>query len=248
MANKLQSLTEAGIVAQNIHIEVEKLIKTGTNLLDIENLISKIILDAGMKPSFKGFHSYPSASCLSVNEVIVHGIPYNYVLEENDIISIDFGVTNNSWIVDTARTFSVGNNLINKNLINTVEEALKAAIETSLPGKKTGDIGDSISQVVKKHGFYVVRDLMGHGVGKTLQEPPQIPNFGRPSTGQIIKEGMVLAIEPIITQEKCEIRVKSDNWGIISKPTSLAAHTEDTIYISKNGPVILTRRDKPGKI
>ena len=248
MPNKLDYLTEAGLLAQEIHEGNQKLSVVGTNLLDIEKYILKTITDAGMEPTFKGYHDYPAASCLSVNNVIVHGIPYDYTLKEGDLLSIDFGVTNHKHIVDTARSYSIGEKPLNTRLINAAEESLREAIKVSFIGKKTGDIGNAVEQTVKKRGFYVVKELMGHGVGDTLQEPPQIPNHGKPNTGQVIEEGMVLAIEPIISTKNVRIRVQKDQWTIISEPHSLTTHTEDTIYISKNGPVILTRDLKMGKI
>lgn len=244
MSNKLQALQEAGAAAYDIHQLVKDRIKPGLNLLEIEALIATEIASRDMVPAFKGFNGYPATSCLSVNSAAVHGIPYHYQLKLGDVIGVDLGISNHGWIVDTAWTHAVGpvSNEVNR-LLEVTAEALKSGISQAKPGRKVGDISNAIQQTVENAGFFVVRELTGHGVGRTLQEPPTIPNHGRPSTGALIKPGMVLAIEPITALKSVRLTVDEDKWTVRANPDVATAHFEHTIMVTDTEPIVLT--DKP---
>lgn len=239
--DKLKRLQEVGAVAKLAHAAAKAAIKPGVNILEIEQVIKETIVGAGMKPAFTGYKGYPAASCISINDEIVHGIPNDRILEEGDIVAVDLGVENDGFIVDTARTHPVGqvSGELNR-LLSVTNNALSAGIKQAKPGHKTGDIGAAIEKVVKAGGFAVIRDLTGHGVGKTLQEPPSIPNFGQPGKGDAIKEGMVLAIEPITSINQTAIAILDDGWTIIALNHQPTAHFEDTVFITKDGPIVLT--------
>ncbi|MEX0594789.1 MAG: type I methionyl aminopeptidase [Patescibacteria group bacterium] len=241
MENKLDCLKKAGNIAQKAHAAAKSLIAPGVNVEDIEQAVKKVIVDAQMRPAFLGYKGYPAATCISVNEEVVHGIPSGRILEEGDVVSVDLGVEYGGYIVDTARTHPVGKVTVPvQKLLEVTKEALAKAITKAKIGNKTGDIGDIVQRTVEGAGFQIVRDLTGHGVGKTLQEPPSIPNFGKPGSGAILKEGMVLAIEPITTLEPTTIAVKADGWTIVTMTGTVSAHYEDTVIITQNGPVVLT--------
>ncbi|HSX42011.1 MAG TPA: type I methionyl aminopeptidase [Candidatus Saccharimonadales bacterium] len=239
--NKLVALQAAGQVAAQIHQEVAAMIKPGLNLLEIEALANKRINEAGMKPAFPT-NKFPATCCLSVNEEIVHGLPHDFELAEGDVLKVDLGVMSDGWMVDTARTHGVGQ-ISNdaKRLLTVTEAALEAAIKVCRAGNHVGDIGAIVEQTVKAGGCAVIRDLSGHGVGRTLQEEPTIPNFGRPGTGPILKEGMVLAIEPITCLKATKIAVLSDGWTIIAQNGLATAQFEHTILVTDNEPLILTK-------
>ena len=238
----LQSLQEAGSVAARLHTEIGRMIKPGVNLLEIEELAVNRIKEAGMKPAFQGYKGYRYATCLSVNEEIVHGLPHDYTLETGDIISVDLGVKKDGMMVDTARTHAVGKiSHTLSNLLAVTQTALHEALPLCRAGNTTGDIGAIIEKTVKEGSCAVIPELTGHGVGKTLQEPPSIPNHGRPGTGTTLKEGMVLAIEPITCLEKTDIAILADGWTIIARNGLPCAHFEDTVVITDGTPLVLTR-------
>lgn len=239
---KFDAFSRAGKVAAAIHQQISQAVKPGVNVLDLEKIAAEMINKANMQPAFKGFKGYPAVTCISINDQIVHGIPTDRIIEDGDVVSVDLGVASDGWIVDTARTHIAGQpSQVAKNLVATAEKALSAAIELCCEGQTVGDIGHAIETIVQAAGFHVVEDLTGHGVGQTLQEPPTIPNYGRPGKGQALKNGMVLAIEPIITTVSTQIGIAADGWTIIATDDCLSAHAEDTIIISPDGPIILTR-------
>jgi len=231
----------AGQVAAAIHAAVGRMIQPGLNLLTIERAIADQIRQSGTKPAFLGYKGYPAVSCLSVNSVVVHGIPVDYELQEGDVISVDLGVSKNGWIVDTAVTHAVGKISAEvAQLLQVTKKALDEAVPLARLGGHVGDIGAEVQSIVEKSGFFVVRELTGHGVGKELQMPPSIPNFGQSGRGAMIKEGMVLAIEPITALRPVAVDVGADNWTITARPDVICAHFEHTVFVGKNGPVILT--------
>lgn len=240
--SKKESLVKAGQMAVKIYQLIIPMIKPGLNLLELNKFIETEIDNNGMSASFKGFHKYPAATCLAVNDEVVHAIPTDYNLQKGDILSVDFGVTNNGWIIDTARTYAIGNvePYIEK-LLTVDEEALNRALSVARAGNTIGDIGYAIESYVTEQGFYIVKDLCGHGVGRTLQEEPQIPNYGKPHQGKVLQEGMVLAIEPIISVKKCSISILDDDWTIVSNNRTESSQFEDTIIVTKDRPIILTR-------
>lgn len=236
-----QSLVDAGKTASLIHQTVAKMVAPGVNLLVIEEKIKKMISSAQMRPAFFGYRGYPAASCLSVNSAVVHAIPRDYLLQAGDILSVDLGVENNGWIVDTAWTHAVGDiSAETAKLLEVTRNALSEGIKMAKIGNNIGDIGEAIQKTVEAAGFHIIKELTGHGVGKKLQLPPNVPNYGRSGQGPLIKEGMILALEPITALRPVKIVVESDNWTIRAVPDVICAHFEHTIFISKNGPVTLT--------
>jgi len=235
------ALFDAGQVAKSIHLQVADFIDIGVNSLEIESLVSNAIKKANMQAAFRGYKGYPSCSCISINDTVVHGIPRDYILEKGDVISVDIGVENKGYIVDTARTYLVGSdNPKLARFIDVTKKSLTEGIKQALPGNRTGDIGHAIETYVRKNGFSIIKDLTGHGVGKTLQEPPSIPNFGHPGKGVLLKAGMILAIEPITSISPVVLHLESDGWTIVASSGVKTAHFEDTIILTNSEPVILT--------
>lgn len=214
---------------------------------DLENAAIEVLTRHGATSPFLGYKPsghppYPAWTCVSVNDELVHGVPGRRVLQDGDIVSCDVGCLLNGYYGDSAWTFAVGS--ISKEaerLMRVTREALLLGIEQARPGNRVGDIGSAIERYVRKAGFSVVREMVGHGVGKALHEEPQVPNFGRPGTGVLLQAGMTLAIEPMVNAGGREIRTLADGWTIATADGSLSAHFEHTIAITDNGPVILTQ-------
>jgi methionyl aminopeptidase len=192
-------------------------------------------------PTFKGYRGFPGSICASPNSMVVHGIPGPYRLAKGDIISVDLGVTLDGWVADAARTFAVGPiSPVAQKLLDVTEESLMRAVPQCRAGNHLGDIGHAIQSYVEANGLSVVRSLVGHGVGREMHEDPQIPNYGEPGAGIALEEGMVFAIEPMVTAGRHAIRIADDQWSIFSQDDSLAAHFEFTIAITAGGPRVLT--------
>jgi methionyl aminopeptidase len=216
-------------------------IRPGVTTAELDAAAEKFIRSQGAEPAFKGYRGFPGSICTSPNSMIVHGIPGRYKLARGDILSLDIGVINDGWVADAARTFAVGPiTPIARKLLTTTEEALFKAVEQCWPGKRLGDVSNAVQQHVEAAGLSIVRTLVGHGVGRDMHEDPQIPNYGTPGTGVRLEEGMVLAIEPMVTAGRHAVRVGEDHWAIYSQDGSLAAHFEFTIAITAAGPRILT--------
>jgi methionyl aminopeptidase len=239
--DQLDKQRAAGRVAWNFFEDLKKMMKPGLNLLEIEAFARESISQSGMKPAFLGYKGYPAVTCLSVNSAIVHGIPYDYALQDGDVVAVDIGVSNDGYLVDTARTYGVGT--IGKEarqLLEVTSHALDQAIEVCRASARVGDIGAVVEKCVKDAGFAIIEELTGHGVGKTLQEEPSIPNHGRPGTGATLKEGMVVAIEPITALKPVRVVILGDGWTIAAREDVLSAHFEHTIALTAEGPVVLT--------
>jgi methionyl aminopeptidase len=201
-----------------------------------------MIRDAGALPTFKGYHGYPYSICASVNEQIVHGFPSNYKLKEGDIFSVDLGATLAGFVGDTATTIPVGRvseDLLK--LIRVTEECLERAIEQCRAGKHLGDIGWAVQEYAESHGYTVVRDYVGHGIGRKMHEDPQIPNYGTPGKGAKIKNGYVFAVEPMVNMGTQYTKVLADGWTVVTLDGKPSAHCEHTIAITEEGPEVLTR-------
>jgi methionyl aminopeptidase len=215
--------------------------RAGATTGDLDAVAEKFIRSQGADPAFKGYRGFPGSICTSPNSMVVHGIPGRYRLGRGDILSIDVGVILDGWVADAAITVPVGNvSPVAKRLLQATRGALFAAVEQCLPGARLGDVSHAVQAHVEREGFAVVRSLVGHGIGRDMHEDPQIPNFGDPGTGPELAEGMVLAIEPMVTAGTHPIRVASDNWSVYSQDGSLAAHFEHTVAITQDGPRILT--------
>jgi methionyl aminopeptidase len=216
-------------------------IRPGVTTAELDSAAEKFIRSQGAVPTFKGYRGFPGSICASPNSMIVHGIPGPYRLQKGDILSIDLGVTLDGWVADAARTFPVGPiSPVAQKLLDVTEESLMLAVPQLGAGNHLGDIGHAIQTHVEAAGMSVVRQLVGHGVGRDMHEDPQIPNYGHAGAGITLEEGMVFAIEPMVTAGRHGIRVASDQWSIFSQDDSLAAHFEFTIAITADGPRVLT--------
>ncbi len=202
------------------------------------------IRERGGIPTFKGYHGFTASICASVNDEVVHGIPGSRVLKEGDLLSIDIGTTLEGYVSDSAVTVPVGNvSAAARRLMDVTQECLMAGIEAMQVGRHVGDIGAAVQAHAENHGYGVVRELVGHGVGREMHEEPQVPNYGKPGTGMELRPGLVLAIEPMITQGKYQVKILKDGWTVVTADGKLAAHFEHTIAVTDDGPKILTLRD-----
>ena len=233
----------AQLVSKTLGV-MAKEIKPGIDSLYLDKIAEEFILDNGAKPGFKGYNNFPNTLCVSVNNQVVHGIPCNKPLDNGDIISIDCGVIKDGYYGDHAFTFKVGevSEKIEK-LLNVTKESLYAGIGNMIINKRVGDIGNAIQNFINKHGYGIVRELVGHGLGKNLHEEPEIPNYGRSGTGKILKEGLVLAIEPMINMGSEKIKLEDDGWTFVTQDGSVSAHFEHNIAIINGIPEILSTFD-----
>jgi len=235
------------VVAAALRAMREAIVPGRTTTHDLEQVAVRVLTEHGASSPFLGYapHShppYPAWTCISVNEQVVHGVPGRRVLQEGDIVGCDVGVNLNGCFADSAWTFPVGRvSPETARLLRVAEEALYKGIEQARPGKRLGDIGHAIHTWVRRHGYSVVREMVGHGIGRALHEEPQVPNFGKPGTGPILREGMTICIEPMVNAGKREIEALDDEWTIVTRDRSLSAHFEHTVAITKTGPEILTR-------
>lgn len=221
--------------------ELKKEIKAGITTEELDKIAEEYILSKGAKPAFKGYRGYPATLCTSINEEVVHGIPSKRRLAEGDIISLDLGAIHDGYYGDAALTIGVGKiSREAERLVKVTEESLYRGIEEAQPGKRLGDISWAIQSHVESAGFSVVFDFVGHGIGKNLHEEPQVPNFGVSGQGPRLKEGMMLAIEPMVNMGGAATRILDDNWTAVTKDGSLSAHSEHTVAITGKGPMILT--------
>lgn len=234
----------AGRLVASVREELRRMAQPGVTTLELDRAAERMIRDAGAIPTFKGYHGYPFSICASVNEQVVHGFPSDYALKDGDIFSVDVGVTLAGFVGDTATTVPVGRVSEDKlKLIRVAEECLERAIEQCRPGNYLGDIGWAVQSHAEAHGYGVVRDYVGHGIGRKMHEDPQIPNYGKPGTGVKIKAGYVFAIEPMINVGTHRTKTLSDGWTVVTLDGEPSAHVEHTIAITEDGPEILTRVD-----
>lgn len=230
------------IVAQVLN-EIGELIRPGVSTWDLDVFAQTRTKELGAKPAFKGYQGFPGTLCVSVNEEVVHGIPSKKrILKDGDIVGVDFGVIHQGWFGDSARTFAVGKvtNEV-KQLMDVTERSLHLGIEQCVPGNHLFDIGHAIQNYVESFGYSVVREFVGHGIGRSLHEDPQVPNFGPKGRGMVLRSGMVLAIEPMINQGKAEVKVLADGWTAVTADRKWSAHFEHTVAILDEGPRILTK-------
>jgi len=230
------------MVAEVLEI-LRDFVRPGITTMDLENRALKETHRLGAKPAFKGYYGYPAALCASINNVVVHGIPSEKtVLKEGDIIGMDFGVIYKGFYGDSAITVPVGEiSKTARHLVDVTAASLDKAIAVALPGNTLGDIANAVQSYTEAEGFSVVRDFVGHGIGRKLHESPQVPNFGRPGKGLTLEAGMVLAIEPMINAGTYNTRVLEDGWTAVTVDGSLSAHFEHTVAITADGPFVLSR-------
>ena len=240
--SEIEKLYCAGQIVKETLLMLEENIVPGVTTLDLDKMAEEFILSKKSKPGFKGLYGYPFTLCTSVDDEVVHGLPNNKKLEQGQIVGIDVGSIYEDYYGDHAKTFAVGTvDLQTKKLMDITQECLYKGIEEAQIGNKIGDIGYAIQQHAENHGFSVVRELVGHGIGKKLHEEPQVPNFGTKGEGVLIEDGMCLAIEPMINMGSCEVYTKSDDWTVCTKDGKLSAHFEHSIAITKNGIKILSK-------
>ena len=240
---EIEKIKDAGKIVSEALTTVGEAIREGVTTQDLNDLIEKIITSHGATPSFKNYNGFPAASCISPNCVVVHGIPSDkVVLREGDIVSVDVGAHLNGYHADAARTYGVGNISSNaKKLIDVTKECFFRGAEMAIHGNRVGDIGCAVQTYAEENGYGVVRELVGHGIGKNLHESPDVPNFGRAGRGVRLVNGMVIAIEPMINEGVAEVDFnQSDGWTVTTRDRKLSAHYENTVAITDNGPLILT--------
>lgn len=240
---EIEILRKANTIVMEILLFFKERVRPGISTFEFEELALELCEKKGVKPAFKGYRGYPYAVCVSVNEVIVHGMPKKEkILKEGDIVSFDFGVIYEGYVGDAALTVGVGEISDKaKKLLKVTEEALYKGIEKAHFGNRIGDISYAIQKHVESNGFNVIREFVGHGVGRQLHEPPEVPNFGKPGKGPKIEIGMVLAIEPMVSAGNPEVEILEDGWTAVTKDRSLAAHFEHSVAITPQGPEILSR-------
>ncbi|HIE36427.1 MAG TPA: type I methionyl aminopeptidase [Candidatus Omnitrophica bacterium] len=239
---ELKIMREAGKVISYILKKLKDIVKPGINTKNIEDSFDRIIEKyKGMEPAFKGFRGFPASLCVSVNEEVIHGIPGQRRVNNGDVVSVDLGIKYKGLFVDAAYTYLVGKvSGLAKNLVKTTWRALYGGIKKVKPGSFVGDIGFAIQNFVERKGYSVIRKFVGHGIGKELHLPPEVPNFGKNGEGEPIVEGMVLAIEPMVVAGSSEVEILSDGWTVKTKDNSLSAHFEHTVAVTKKGVWILT--------
>ena len=239
---EIDRMRTASCIVAEVLEGLRSLVCPGVTTFELEQFASAEALKRNAKCAFRGYHKYPSSLCCSPNNQVVHGLPNKNPLKSGDILSLDFGIVYDDFYGDAALTFPVGDiSDAAKKLIKTTEESLYAAIEMAVPGNRLGDISFAVQEYVECRGYSVVRDFVGHGIGRSLHEDPQIPNYGFSGKGVKLKPGMVLAIEPMINEKSHEVKVLSDNWTVVTCDGGLSAHFEHTVAITENGPEILTR-------
>ena len=240
---EIELLKIAGEITGSTHNYLKPFIKPGITTKELDKLAEEYILSRDATPSFKGYNGFPGSICVSINEEVVHGIPGNRKLKEGDIISIDIGACYKGYHGDSAWTYAVGSISEEKQkLMDVTEKALFLGLKQVKEGNRVGDIGCAVQEYCESKGYGVVRELVGHGVGANLHEDPDVPNYGNSNTGPVLKENMVIAVEPMITVGKRNIVMLEDDWTIITEDEKPAAHFEHTILVTKEGYEILTRR------
>jgi methionyl aminopeptidase len=241
-AKEVEKMRRAGGIVREVLHAVRAMVKPGATTLELENVAARLIEDAGAKPAFKGYHGFPCVLCTSLNDQVVHGIPSaRTVLREGDILSVDCGAVIDGYYGDSAITIPVGKVAAGtQRLLDITKGSLERAIETVRPGATLGDVGAAVQEMVEAEGFSVVKEFVGHGIGTHMHEDPQIPNFGQRGRGVRLREGMVLAIEPMVNAGSDAVRVLKDGWTAVTEDGSLSAHFEHTVAVTKDGAAILT--------
>ena len=241
-APEIAKLRRSGRLVRKILEATRDRVRPGVTTLELEKFAEKKVAEAGALSAFKGYRGYPCVLCTSVNSEIVHGIPSNRRLLEGDIVSLDLGVVVDGYYGDSALTVPVGEiSEATQQLLRVTEEALDLAIDKVRLGNRLGDISAAVQAHVEANGFSVVREMVGHGIGRQLHEEPQVPNFGQPGHGPVLKEGMVLAIEPMVNSGTHELRILEDHWTAVTADGGNSAHFEHMVAVTRNGPDVLTR-------
>ena len=239
--DEVEAIRISCLMVSDTLAHIASILKPGKTGLQINNSAEEFIRDMKAVPSFKNYNGFPSALCVSVNEQVVHGFPTDYAFQDGDIVSVDCGVFYNGFHGDSAYTFAIGDvNADTMRLLKVTRESLYKGIENAVEGKRIGDVSFAIEDHCKKYHFGIVRELTGHGIGRSLHEEPEVPNYGRRGSGLVLKSGLVIAIEPMVTLGKRDIATLSDNWTIVTRDRKPAAHFEHTIVVRKQKADILS--------
>lgn len=239
--DELAVMREAGGITARVLAAVGEAVAPGVTTAELDDVARSLIEGAGARPAFLGYRGYPAASCVSVNETVVHGIPGPRRLQPGDIVSVDVGVVWRGFYGDAAATFAVGAvDAASRRLIQATLEALDAAVKRCVPGNRLSDVSSAIQTTAEGAGFSVVRDFVGHGIGREMHEDPQIPNYGPPGRGPVLEEGMTLALEPMVNAGSWEVEVLADGWTVLTVDRARSAHFEHTVAVTADGPEILT--------
>jgi len=240
---EIDRIRDSNRIVAEVLAALQERVKAGVTTLELDRISEEMVLKKGAKPAFKGYRGYPFSLCASVNDEIIHGLPSARVLVEGDIIGLDFGVYYKGYYGDAAITVPVGKIPPETgSLLKTTEESLALAIAQARPGNRVGDISAAVQSHVEAAGYSVVRDFVGHGIGRNLHEEPQVPNYGVKGRGTPLRVGMVLAIEPMVNAGTCKVKMRSDGWTAVTADGTLSAHFEHTVAITEKGPEILSRR------
>lgn len=243
---EIERMARAGAVVADTLALIGERARPGVSTQELDELADEYIRSRGGVPTFKGYRGYPASICTSPNDMVVHGIPGPNMLGEGDVLSVDVGVTLDGFVADSAYTFPIGEiSPEAERLLEGCQAALAAGIEQCRVGNRLSDISHAIQRVTEEHGYSVVRSLVGHGVGRSMHEEPQIPNFGEPGRGPLLSEGMTFAIEPMINAGSAEVFLHDDEWSISTADSSLSAHFEHTVAVTEDGPRILTQAERP---
>ncbi len=239
---EIEIMREGGKILAGVLSELKKYVRAGLTTLDIDRKAAALIRERGGAPAFKGYRGYPAYICTSLNEQVVHGIPSERKIREGDMLSVDVGVKYMGYYTDAARTWVIGAGSREAGeLIRAARDSLyKAGLEQIQPGNKLGDVSHAIQKFIESQGFGVVRDFVGHGIGRGIHEEPQVPNFGKPGRGLKLEPGLVIAVEPMVTQGSHEVVILEDGWTVVTRDGKLSSHHEDTIAITESGPELLT--------
>src|SRR5436190_13413150 len=239
---ELDKMRAAGRLVGEVLQELRRMVAPGITTLEVDAAAEKMIRDAGAHPTFKGYNGFPFSICASVNEQVVHGFPSEYQLKEGDIFSIDVGATLDGFVGDTATTVAVGEVSEDRaRLVRVTEECLQLAIDQCRAGNHLGDIGFAVQSHAEAHGYSIVRDYVGHGIGRRMHEDPQIPNYGKPGKGPKIKKGYVFALEPMVNMGSLHTKTLKDGWTVVTIDGQPSAHFEHTVAITEEGPEVLTK-------
>ncbi len=239
---EIEKLRNSARLVRQILYEVRDRARAGVSTLELDSYVEKRLAQAGAKPAFKGYRGYPRCLCTSINEQIMHGIPSGRRLKDGDILGLDFGLILNGYYGDTALTIPIGEiPEAAHRLLRVSEEALELGIAQARHGNRVGDISATIQKYVERNGYSVVREFVGHGIGRALHEEPQIPNYGDPGHGPLLKAGMVLAIETMVNEGRPELRILNDDWTAVAADGKNTAHFEHMVAVTRNGPDVLTR-------
>lgn len=241
----LEKIRRSGRILGNVLAKVRDLLAPGVSTSFIAEVVQEYIIRQGGRPAFLGYRGFPAPLCISINHEVVHGLPGNRVIQTGDLVSIDVGVEFEGFYTDAAFSTVVGDGKpVARRLVEVTRRALYAGIRQALPGNRVGDISHAIQATIEREGFSVVRDLVGHGVGRSLHEDPQIPNFGHRGQGAVLEEGMVLAIEPMANEKGYRVKVLEDGWTVVTEDGGLSAHFEHTILVRRGQPEILTLSER----